>query len=77
MHAQHAEMVNLLGVDENNNFVEHFGRAMAKHPVAKLHTYGKSARKGRKMGHVTVVADDLDFALAQANGAAAVLLQGI
>ncbi|MEN9749818.1 MAG: hypothetical protein RL149_896, partial [Actinomycetota bacterium] len=29
-----------------------------------------------KMGHVTVVADDLDFALAEAKGAAAVLLQG-
>ncbi len=77
MQADHAVMVNLLGVDEKNTFVEHFGTAMAKHPVAKLHTYAKSARKGRKMGHVTVVADDLDFALAQAKGAAAVLLQGI
>jgi 5-(carboxyamino)imidazole ribonucleotide synthase len=49
---------------------------MAKHPVAKLHTYAKTARKGRKMGHVTVVSDNLDFALAEAKGAAAVLLQG-
>jgi hypothetical protein len=29
------------------------------------------------MGHVTVVSDSLDFALAEAKGAAAVLLQGI
>ena len=77
MRATHAVMVNLLGVDESNTFVEHFEKAMAKHPSAKLHTYGKSARQGRKMGHVTVVADDLDFALAEAKGAAAVLLQGI
>ena len=77
MRATHAVMVNLLGVDETNTFVEHFDKAMAKHPSAKLHTYGKSARQGRKMGHVTVVADDLPFAIAEAKGAAAVLLQGI
>ena len=77
MRATHAVMVNLLGVDESNTFVEHFEKAMAKHPSAKLHTYGKSARQGRKMGHVTVVSDDLEFALAEAKGAAAVLLQGI
>jgi 5-(carboxyamino)imidazole ribonucleotide synthase len=76
LRAGHAVMVNLLGVDDRNTFVEHFGKAMAKHPAAKLHTYGKAARKGRKMGHVTVVADDLDAALAEAKGAAAVLLQG-
>ena len=77
MRANNAVMVNLLGVDETNTFVEHFDKAMAKHPSAKLHTYGKSARQGRKMGHVTVVADDLAFAIAEAKGAAAVLLQGI
>ncbi len=71
-----AVMVNLLGVDENNAFVEQFDKAMALHPRAKLHTYGKGARTGRKMGHVTVVADELDFALAEAKGAAAVLLRG-
>ncbi len=71
-----AVMVNLLGVDENNTFVEHFEKAMKQYPQAKLHTYGKGARQGRKMGHVTVVAEDLDFALAEAKGAAAVLLRG-
>lgn len=76
MRAQHAVMVNLLGVDDKNTFVEHFGKAMAKHPSAKLHTYGKSARQGRKMGHITVVGDNLDALLAEANSAAAVLLQG-
>jgi 5-(carboxyamino)imidazole ribonucleotide synthase len=72
----HAVMVNLLGTGDTNTFVEHFALAAERHPAAHLHAYGKAARKGRKMGHVTVVADDLDFALSEANAAAAVLLQG-
>lgn len=74
--AKHAVMVNLLGVDEQNTFVEHFDLARASHPRANLHEYGKTARKGRKMGHVTVIGDDLEAALTEANGAAAVLLRG-
>ena len=74
--AGHAVMVNLLGTGETNTFVEHFALAAERHPAVHLHAYGKAARKGRKMGHVTVVDDDLDFALAEANAAAAVLLQG-
>jgi 5-(carboxyamino)imidazole ribonucleotide synthase len=74
--AKWSVMINLLGVDEKNTFLGNFEKAMKLHPSAKLHTYGKSARKGRKMGHVTVVADDLQFALSEAKAAAAVLLQG-
>ena len=74
--AGHAVMVNLLGTGETNTFVEHFALAAERHPSVHLHAYGKAGRKGRKMGHVTVVADDLDFALSEANAAAAVLLQG-
>ena len=74
--AAHAVMVNLLGVDDKNNFVQAYDKALAAHPTAKVHTYGKGARAGRKMGHVTVVSDDLEFALAEAKGAAAVLLRG-
>jgi 5-(carboxyamino)imidazole ribonucleotide synthase len=69
-------MVNLLGVDEQNNFVQALDKALASHPDAKVHTYGKTARAGRKMGHVTVVADSAEHALAEARGAAAVLLRG-
>lgn len=72
----HAVMVNLLGVDDKNDLVSHFGKAAARHPEAKLHTYAKAPRKGRKMGHVTVVSDNADFALREARAAAAVLLQG-
>ena len=74
--AGHAVMVNLLGTGDTNTFVEHFALAAERYPAAHLHAYGKAARKGRKMGHVTVVSDDLDFALSEANAAAAVLLQG-
>jgi 5-(carboxyamino)imidazole ribonucleotide synthase len=35
-----------------------------RHPQAKLHLYGKSeARRGRKMGHVTVLGESLDEAV--------------
>ena len=68
--AAHAVMVNLLGVDDQNDFVSRLTSALEAHPSAKIHTYGKSARAGRKMGHVTVVANDAEFALAQAQGAA-------
>ena len=71
--AEVAVMVNLLGVDEVNDFVSRFGAAMKAHPEAKFHTYGKSARKGRKMGHVTVLGDNVDSTLEQARAAAAVL----
>lgn len=74
--AKHAVMVNLLGVDYQNNFVQAYDKALAAHPEAKVHVYGKSARAGRKMGHVTVVSDDAAHALAEATSAAAVLLQG-
>ena len=74
--AAHAVMVNLLGVDDQNNFVQALDKALAAHPDAKVHTYGKGARAGRKMGHVTVLADSAEHALAEARGAAAVLLRG-
>jgi 5-(carboxyamino)imidazole ribonucleotide synthase len=74
--AKYSVMVNLLGVDDKNDFVQAYPAALAAHPKAKVHTYGKAARAGRKMGHVTVVSDDLDEALAEAKGAVAVLLRG-
>ena len=74
--AAHSVMVNLLGVDDKNNFVQALDQALKAHPDAKVHTYGKAPRAGRKMGHVTVVADSAEHALAEARGAAAVLLRG-
>lgn len=74
--AAHSVMVNLLGVDDQNDFVQAYDKALEAHPDAKIHTYGKGARAGRKMGHVTVVSDSAEHALAEAKGAAAVLLRG-
>lgn len=34
-----------------------YADAMAAHPQAKVHTYGKGVRPGRKVGHVNVVAE--------------------
>ena len=55
-----AVMINLLGVDDANSFVEHYPAAMERFPQAKFHSYQKAARKGRKMGHIAVVGDDAD-----------------
>jgi 5-(carboxyamino)imidazole ribonucleotide synthase len=74
--APHSVMVNLLGVDDKNDFVSVYPKALAAHPTVKFHTYGKSARKGRKMGHVTVIGDDEASILAEAKAAASVCLQG-
>jgi 5-(carboxyamino)imidazole ribonucleotide synthase len=74
--AKRAVMVNLLGVDDRIDFISNSADLLANHPHAKLHTYGKGARKGRKMGHVTVVSDDETFALEEARAAAAALLRG-
>jgi 5-(carboxyamino)imidazole ribonucleotide synthase len=42
--------------------------AILAHPSARLHLYGKAPRPGRKLGHVLVLADDLDAAQAWADG---------
>jgi 5-(carboxyamino)imidazole ribonucleotide synthase len=69
-------MVNLLGVDDKHDFVSGFDQALAKHPSANVHTYGKAPRAGRKMGHVTVIGQDGSQVLAEARATAQALLQG-
>jgi 5-(carboxyamino)imidazole ribonucleotide synthase len=68
-----AVMVNLLGVDDENDFVSRYPRALKAHPEAKFHSYQKSARLGRKMGHVTALGEDPETALTQARAAAEIL----
>lgn len=72
----HSVMVNLLGVDDKHNFVSSYEQVLAQHPSAKVHTYGKAPRAGRKMGHVTVVGQDSADVLAEARATAQALLQG-
>jgi 5-(carboxyamino)imidazole ribonucleotide synthase len=74
--ARYSVMVNLLGLDGANDFSKNHDAATALHPEISIHTYGKAARIGRKMGHITCIAESLDEALTGAKGAAAVLLQG-
>lgn len=71
--AEHAVMLNLLGVDDSNTFVERYQHAMAIAPNTKFHSYEKSARKGRKMGHLTIVGNDLESMLKEIRSAHQVL----
>jgi 5-(carboxyamino)imidazole ribonucleotide synthase len=65
-----AVMVNLLGTDKNAGFPVGIDRALHV-PGAHVHIYGKTmSGKGRKMGHVTAVADTMDNAYAAAKQAA-------
>lgn len=64
-------MINILGGPAEGGLTERFAPAMAAHPAAKIHTYGKAPRPGRKVGHVNVAGDDLDDAVYEARAAAA------
>lgn len=68
-----ALMINLLGVDGHNTFVEHYPKAMAMFPEAKFHSYEKGARLGRKMGHITLLGSDWRSLLVQGNRARDIL----
>jgi len=63
-------MVNILGGPADGALDERFAAAMAAHPAAKLHTYGKAPRPGRKVGHVNAIGDDLDEVAYEARAAA-------
>ncbi|MFM2020243.1 MAG: hypothetical protein RL718_824 [Actinomycetota bacterium] len=73
---QAAVMINLLGVDDSNSFVEHYPEAMALAPEVKFHLYEKTPRKGRKMGHITLVGPDSAELLKQGQAAREVLYRG-
>lgn len=60
-------MVNILGGKRADLVAAWPGVADAG---AKVHLYGKDVRPGRKVGHVTVIADDAEDALARARAVA-------
>ena len=65
-----AVMVNVLGHREGSSSAASLARALSV-PTASIHLYGKHhVRPGRKMGHVTAIADTLDDARAIARKAA-------
>lgn len=63
-------MVNVLGGPAEGTLDERFAAAMVEHPTAKIHTYGKAPRPGRKVGHVNVAGDDIDEVAYRARAAA-------
>ena len=76
MKAEVAVMVNLLGVDDSNTFVEHYPAVMKKYPQVKFHSYEKSARAGRKMGHLTAIGSNPQELLAATTAAREALYRG-
>lgn len=66
-----AVMINILGGPQSDTLAARIPLALEAHPGAKVHTYGKDPRPGRKVGHVTLTGDDLDAVVSDARGAAA------
>ena len=64
-------MANVLGGAPGGMSIdERLHHLFAAEPGAKVHLYGKQVRPGRKIGHVTVLGDDLDDVRARAARAA-------
>jgi 5-(carboxyamino)imidazole ribonucleotide synthase len=68
-------MANLLG-GPSTDLATSLPAAMAASPTASIHLYGKSARPGRKLGHVTTLGDDVVETRERARRAVAVLHGG-
>jgi len=73
--APHAVMVNVLGGD-NPDLVGGLVHVMAHDPAVKVHLYGKEVRRGRKVGHVTALGDDVEELRDRAWRAASYLSSG-
>ena len=64
-----AVMANLLGVSDSKDFMDNYPQVMSNFPEINIHSYGKAPRLGRKLGHITVVGDDLETCLQTAEAA--------
>jgi 5-(carboxyamino)imidazole ribonucleotide synthase len=63
-------MVNVLGGPSNATMQDRYQIALAADPAVKFHSYDKTSRPGRKVGHVTATGGALDDAVARARAAA-------
>lgn len=70
-HAPVAVMVNVLGGPADGDLAARYPAALEGFPEAKYHFYGKAPRPGRKVGHVTVLGEDVDDVAYRARAAAA------
>ncbi|WP_113717103.1 5-(carboxyamino)imidazole ribonucleotide synthase [Arthrobacter dokdonensis] len=71
-------MKNILGGD-NEDLFSAYAQALAAEPTVKVHSYGKSVRPGRKVGHVTVIGgkgDDVAAVRARATTVANIIRDG-
>ena len=63
---QYAVMINLLGKRNGEGTVQNYKESLGE-PNLHLHIYGKAkSRIGRKMGHITIVGDNLNVILRKA-----------
>jgi 5-(carboxyamino)imidazole ribonucleotide synthase len=63
-------MVNVLGGPTGATMPDRYPAALAAHPDVKFHSYGKTSRPGRKVGHVTATGTDPAEVRARARAAA-------
>ena len=75
MLAPQAVMANLLGGTDPDVY-DRYIHVMAADPGIKVHLYGKAVRPGRKIGHVTVLGDDVAGLRDRARRAASFLRWG-
>ena len=68
-HRPHSVMVNVLGGPTTGTMADRLPALMLDQPAVKVHDYGKEPRPGRKVGHVTVIGDDLDESVFRARAA--------
>lgn len=69
MRTPHAVMVNIVGTDAGD-LTSAYRHVMARDPQVKVHLYGKEPRPGRKLGHVTVLGDNVGQLLERGRHAA-------
>src|SRR5690606_13502093 len=63
-------MVNVLGGPATGTMEDRYPALMADQPSVKVHSYGKTPRPGRKVGHVNASGDELDEVVFRARAAA-------
>jgi 5-(carboxyamino)imidazole ribonucleotide synthase len=68
-------MANVFGGGDSGVYAR-YPHVMAADPGVRIHMYGKAVRPGRKIGHVTVLGDDVDRLRARAGRAARYLATG-
>jgi 5-(carboxyamino)imidazole ribonucleotide synthase len=77
MTAPAVAMANLLGGEPGGPGIdERLHHLFASDPGAKVHLYGKAPRPGRKLGHVTVLGENIAAVRARAASAVAYLRDG-